>query len=218
MCLITSAITIGGATISALAANIAAGVAAVATVASTAMGIAGNIQQGQAAQAQANYQAQIAKNNAKIAQNNADMKRQEGIEEARTLRLKNIQKIGAQQAAMAANGFEVNSGTNLDIIGDSAATGELDAITARYNKETQALAYEQQANNFSNQAYLDTISGQNAYKSGITSAIGTGLNGIASVSGIVSNNWYKPDSIGTKNIQTKNKISGGIKGDNITFA
>lgn len=97
---------------------------------------------------------------------------------------------------MAANGFDASVGTNVDIVGDTAAYGELDALTSQYNKETQAIGYEAQASNFNNQANLDIMAGQNAYKSGMTSAVGAGLNGLASVSGTVANNWYSGDSVG----------------------
>ena len=189
----------------------------VAAVVSTTMGVVSSVQQGKSAQSQMNYQAAVAAKNAKTAQQNADMKRQEGIEEARTHRIKTIQKVGAQQAAMAANGFDASVGTNLDVITDTSATGELDALTAQYNKETQALSFEAQASNFENQANLDMLAGQNAYKSGMMSAVGTGLNGLASVSGQVANNWYKPDSVGNNAIYNTQKTSGKSWKSNIDY-
>lgn len=190
----------------------------VATALSTTMGVISSVQQGKSAEAQYNYQAEINRRNAEKAQANADMKRQEGIEEARTQRIKTLQAIGSQQTAMAANGFDVSSGTNLDIIEDSAATGELDALTKQYNKETEAVAYENQADNFNNQANLDTFAGKNAYKAGITNAIGTGLNGLGTVAN-VAGKWYSGNSIGNKTYRPNTKlVSGGVKGDSITFA
>lgn len=189
-------------------------VSLVSAAASTAMGVVSGVQQANAAKAQMNYQADVNKRNAKIAQANADMKRQEGIEESRLQRIRNLQKVGAQQAAMAANGIDVSSGTALDVVEDTAAMGELDALTTRYNAETQAQAYERQANNLTNQANMDIISGQNAYKSGITGAIGSGFKGLGDTASVASR-WYSPNSIGT----TRNigQVSGGVKGDNITF-
>lgn len=183
---------------------------AVATVASTAMGVVSSVQQGKAAQAQYDYQAQVARNNAKIAQANADQKRQEGIEEARMQRIKTAQNVASQQAAMAANGIDISSGTALDVVEDTAAMGELDALTIRYNKETEAIAYENQANNFNNQASLDVYAGKNAYRSGVTNAITTGLNGLASVTS-VAGNWYGSGSIG-KGISTEYTTKTGGKG------
>lgn len=185
-------------------------VSLVSAAASTAMGVVSGVQQANAAKAQMNYQADVNKRNAKIAQANADMKRQEGIEESRLQKIRNLQKVGAQQAAMAANGIDVSSGTALDVVEDTAAMGELDALTTRYNAETQAQTYERQANNLTNQANMDIISGQNAYKSGITGAIGSGFKGLGDTASVASR-WYTPNSI------RKGQVSGGINGDNITF-
>lgn len=185
-------------------------VSLVSAAASTAMGVVSGVQQANAAKAQMNYQADVNKRNAKIAQANADMKRQEGIEESRLQKIRNLQKVGAQQAAMAANGIDVSSGTALDVVEDTAAMGELDALTTRYNAETQAQAYERQANNLTNQANMDIISGQNAYKAGITGAIGSGFKGLGDTASVASR-WYSPNSI------RKGQVSGGINGDNITF-
>lgn len=194
-------------------------VAAVAGVASGVVGGISSYQQGKATQAQYNYQAEVNRRNAQKAQANADTKRQEGIEESRLQRLKTLQTVGSQQAAMAANGFDVSSGTNLDIVEDTAAMGELDALTTRYNYETEALAYESQADNYNNQANLDVFAGQNAYKSGVTGAISSGINGLGSAASVASK-WYSGNSVGkTSSTKVSNKyVSGGIKGDTITFA
>ena len=177
----------------------------VATAVSTTMGVVSSVQQGKAQQAQYNYQAEVARNNAKIAQANADQQRQEGIEESRLQRIKTLQAIGKQQTAMAANGIDISSGTALDIIEDTSAMGELDALTTRYNAETQALAYEQQANNFNNQANLDVFAGENAYKSGMINAVGQGFQGLGSAAGVASN-WYSPNSIA--NNTNKGQVTG----------
>ena len=90
MCIITTSITVAGITISALAANIIAGTAAAVTVASAALGAVSSYSQGKSQQAMYNYQAQVAQQNAKIANNNAAMERQTGIEEARMQRIKSF--------------------------------------------------------------------------------------------------------------------------------
>lgn len=210
MCIITSAV----------AATIATITSVVATAASTALGVTSSVQSAKAQKAQYEYQAAVDRKNAEIAQANADMKRQEGIEEARTQRIKTLQAVGSQQAAMAANGFDATSGTNLDIIEDTSAQGELDALTKQYNKETEALSYETSANNYSNQANLDSMAGQNAYKSGMLNAVGTGFKGLGQITSSVADKWYNGNSIGNLKYSHPNtkKLSGGIKGDSITFA
>lgn len=209
MCIITSAV----------AATIATITSVVATAASTALGVTSSVQSAKAQKAQYEYQAAVDRKNAQIAQSNADMKRQEGIEEARTQRIKTLQAVGSQQAAMAANGFDATSGTNLDIIEDTSAQGELDALTKQYNKETEALSYETSANNYSNQANLDSMAGQNAYKSGMLNAVDTGFKGLGQITSSVADKWYSGNSVGKFGSSKKlGTVSGGVKGDSITFA
>ena len=186
MCIITTSITVAGITISALAANIIAGTAAAVTVASAALGAVSSYSQGKSQQAMYNYQAQVAQQNAKIANNNAAMERQTGIEEARMQRIKTLQAVGSQQAAMAANGMDITQGTSLDIIEDTSAMGELDALQIQTNYERKALSYEQQANNFSNEANMDVIAGKNAYRRGVINAAATGLNGVGKTVGVAT--------------------------------
>lgn len=214
MCIISSLVAGGMSVAAAWMSTISAASAIVGTAVSTTMGITSSVQQGNAAKAQYAYQAEIDRKNARIAQANADQERQEGIEEARLQRIKTAQMIGSQQAAMAANGIDASSGTALDIIDDTAAMGELDALTTRYNSETKAIAYENQANNFNNQANLNLISGQNAYKSGMLNAVGSGVKGLGDTASVASK-WYSSNSIMPSKTY---KLSGGTKGDSIVFA
>ena len=184
MCVITTSLTVAGVTISAAAANAALATMAVATVAGVAGGVVSGVsqyQQGKAHQAQYNYQAKVAEENAKIAQENANVQRQQGIEEARLQRLKTASVIGSQKTAMAANGVDITQGTAVDVISDTAAMGELDALQTQYNYETKARAYEVESGNFKNQANLDRISGQNAYSAGKMNALATGVNTLGQV-------------------------------------
>ncbi|MDD3238224.1 MAG: hypothetical protein PHV37_09035 [Candidatus Gastranaerophilales bacterium] len=162
-----------------------------ATAASTTLGVVSSVEQGKAQQAQYDYQTQVAANNAKIAENNAAAQRQQGIEESRMQRIKTMQAVGSQQAAMAANGLDVTQGTPLDVIEDTAAMGELDALNTQYNYEEKARAYYQKSNNFTNQAAMDSIAGKNAYSAGIMNAAATGFNGLGSSAKSVAGYWYK---------------------------
>ena len=186
MCIITSTVTIGALSISAAVANTMLAVGAIAAVTSTVLGTVSSVQQGKQQQAMYNYQAKVAEENAKIANKNAATERQTGIEEARLQRMKTLQTVGSQQAAMAANGMDVTQGTSLDIIEDTAAMGELDALQIQTNYERKAQSYEAQANNFNNQASMDVIAGKNAYKAGQIKAVQTGLNGVSKTVGVAS--------------------------------
>ena len=217
MCLITSAVTIGALSISAAIANTMLAVGAVATVASTALGVVSSVQQGKQQQAMYNYQAKVAEENAKIAQKNAATERQTGIEEARLQRIKTLQAVGSQQTAMAANGMDVTQGTSLDIIEDTAAMGELDALQIQTNYERKALSYEQQAMNFENEANMDVIAGKNAYNAGKINAVNTGLNGISELTNVATK-WYGFGGGSATPRKYKTRVSGGVAGDNIMFS
>ena len=94
-------------------------ISAVTGVIGTVTGIVGGIQSGKAAQAEAEYQANINKQNAQIAQDNAKKERQQGLEDARRQRMKTIQAIGEQKVNIAANGAEIGTGTAIDTIEDT---------------------------------------------------------------------------------------------------
>ena len=181
------------ATAIAIASNVAIGAGVASGVAGGIVGGVSSYQQGKAQQAQYNYQAKVNEENAKIAQENANVQRQQGIEEARLQRIKAASTIGAQKTAMAANGVDITQGTAVDVISDTAAMGELDALQTQYNYEMKARGYEAQAGNFQNQANLDVISGKNAYKAGQLNAINAGIKGIgesANATAGVATKWF----------------------------
>lgn len=161
----------------------------VSAIAGTATSVAASVQQANAAEAEAEYQAKVQRENAKIAEENAAVQRQQGIEEERMQRLKTARNVASQKTAMAANGIDVTTGTALDVIEDTATIGELDALQTRYNYERQALAYEAKADNFQNQANLDVLKGKNAQTAGYLNAGATGLAGI-NKSIDVASKWY----------------------------
>lgn len=191
-------------------ANAALAIGAIAGIGSAGMGAVNSYQQGKAQKAQSEYESQVAQQNAKIAQQNAAMERQQGIEEARLQRIKAAQVIGSQKTAMAANGVDVTQGTALDVIEDTAAMGELDALQTRYNYERKAQAYEMQGYNFQNQSNLDILAGENAYSAGKLNGLAAGLEGITKV-GDVASKWF--DFGGdTQNTQQQGlKINSGMK-------
>lgn len=162
-------------------------VASVATIGSAGVSAYGQYKAGQAQKAAANYQAEVDKRNAVVAQENANMERQAGIEEQRRQRLKTAQVIGQQKVAMAANGLDINSGTAADLLKDTAELGELDALMIGYDAERRARNHGVQGSNFMSQATLNQMSASNAFKSGLISAGGTMLGGL----GKVSDQWTR---------------------------
>ena len=182
MCEAISAISSGFAT----AAKV---IAVIASVASAAVSTVSSIQSANAQKEQYKYQAEVNKQNAEIVQENASKERQQGIEEARLQRLKAQQNVASQTSAMAANGIDVTQGTAVKLLGDTAMWGEMDALNTLTNSESRARALEAEAGNFKNQARLDSLAGQNAYRAGQIGAISSGLNGISNTFS-VADKWY----------------------------
>lgn len=132
-------------------------IAAVASIASAAVGAVGAYQQSQAAKSQANYQRQVAENNATIAQQNATRIRQqaevaEGEQRERILATK-----GAARARLAANGLLVDDPGDTTaslFLQDIAEIGEYDILKMRDNYDQEARVAEIQGVNYQAQAGL----------------------------------------------------------------
>lgn len=114
-------------------------------------GVMSYSQQKQAA-AQQDYQAQVAVNNQKIAEVKAQDAINRGQLEERKHRVQIAQLMGTQRATSAASGVLVDEGSALDIVSDTAAIGELEALTIRSNAEREALGFRQQAAAFGGDA------------------------------------------------------------------
>lgn len=149
------------------------------TAASTGLGIMGSIQQAQARQAQAEYQADVARRNQDLAEQQAGAQRKEGYDNMIAKRQETAKLIGRQRAAAGASGATVDVGGNLDLQADTAARGEIDAINAynagldnAYRSEIQAWNHGQQAAGYDAQA--DAAPAQ-----GLMGAASSALGGIA---------------------------------------
>ena len=158
-----------------------AAVGIAASVASAAVGAYGAYQSGQAQSQAAAYQAQVAQNNATVANQNATAARQSGAIQEQISRMKSADLEGKQRAAAASNGFDVNSGSNLDLQAGTAAMGNQDALTIRNQTARTAYGYQVQAQNFSSTSALDTMQSSNASTAGYLSASGSIAGGAASV-------------------------------------
>lgn len=153
----------------------------VASVAGTAMTAYGQMQQADAADKAAKYNAEVADMQAKDAINRGNI-------EAEKQRLKAQQVAGAQRAAMGASGAQVDSGSFSNILLDTATTGEKDAQTIRTNAMRQAWGLESQAE-------IDLYQGKQAKSAGYMAAGGTLLTGASSTANRMG--WGKPASTGT---------------------
>ena len=160
----------------------------ITSIASTAIGTvtaaAGAARQASAQRQQAEYQAQVAENNAITARRLADDSLRRGQIEEQRSRQQTRQLQSRQTAALAASGVDVASGSALDIISDTAAVGEIDALTIRDNASREAWERRVQAQEFTQQGALF---GAEAAASSSLAPVGTLLTGI----GGIADRWWR---------------------------
>jgi hypothetical protein len=138
---------------------------AVLSVASQVVGLIGQTQKTEADASQANYLAQVARNNQAAAQRNAALATQQGEVDAQKSQLKTAALEGSQRAALASQGGDVDSGSPLDIVGDTARAGATDTATIRSNAALKAYNYQLQANDAAGAANDDSFQAANALAS-----------------------------------------------------
>ncbi len=161
------------------ASTVIAGAGLALAAGGTAMTVAGQSQAAGAAAGQAQYQSQVARNNQIIAERNATLAKQQGDVQATQKQQQTAQIIGAQRAALASQGGDVDSGSPLDIQGDTARAGFTDAATIRSNAALTAYGYEVQANSAGASADNFSRAGANA-TANLPFGIGSSLLGGAS--------------------------------------
>lgn len=96
--------------------------------------------------------ADTAKFNEKVAKNAAHDAAQQGATESAEYRTKVHRMIASQNARFAAGGLDTAAGSPLDIMGETATYGELDALRIANNAQRAAAGYQTQANLFGAQA------------------------------------------------------------------
>lgn len=161
---------------------------------SLVVGTVGAFGQAAAAKSAANYQAQMAKNNAIIQENNAQYEEQRaadakkrGLQERDSLRRKIGAMEGQQRAGFAASGVTLDTGSPLDTISDTAFLGEIDVQNALNSASRESFGYTMNAWN-AREAGKMNIAQSNLYRmeaksiSPAMSALGTALSGASSVS------------------------------------
>jgi hypothetical protein len=135
--------------------------------ASTAMAVAGAVKQGQAASQAADYNSQLATQNAGIAAAQGEAAGQAQARDAQ-------RRIGTEMAAYGASGVQMSDGSPADVLADSARSAALDNLTTRYNYQIKGLGYQDQAS-------LESAQSENASAAGYLSALGAGIGGASKV-------------------------------------
>jgi len=107
----------------------------------------------------------------------ADARIEAGKIEEQTQRTKTSQIKGQQKTSFAASGVDISSGSPVDILSDTAAIGELDALTIRSNAETDAY-------NLRMQGVSAGLQGKLAKRQGIGGAVGSVLTTSGSIAAL----------------------------------
>lgn len=155
------------------------------TLASTGLGVMGQMQQAQSQQAMYGYQAQVARNNQIAADRLAvDAEKRGQIAEDRH-RLRTRALMGTQTAALAGQGTDL-AGSPTDILGDTAAAGEMDALTLRSNAMREAWGYRTKGVEFGNETGV--ANSRQGSRGPFLPGVGESLIGGA---GSVADKWYR---------------------------
>lgn len=162
-----------------------------ATVA-TGMQVAGMVTQAQAARDQSKaakkgyeYQAVVNRNNAMVAEWQAQDALQRGARTEQQQQLKTAQLKGSQRARAAANGVAIDEGSPLAILQDTDYMGDMDARTIRDNTAKEASGFRSQSANYSNDAQL--LQGRADAESPNRAM----FNSLLGSAGSVSDSWYR---------------------------
>lgn len=140
----------------------------VASAASSASaGIGSAITSGNAAKSSADYQASVARTNATMAQMAADDAIRRGDINASKVRKQTKRAIGAQRAAFAAQGIEVDTGSAADVVDDTRSIGATEMITVKNNATLEAFGYKVQASQDTLAGKFAQITGRSAQRSSI---------------------------------------------------
>ncbi len=157
--------------------GVAGGIGLAASGLSAITGAVGAISSSSASSANARYQAQVATNNATIANQNATLAGQQADAKAQADYRAGAIKLGAQRAALGANGGTLDTGSALDVQANTARSTQLGVSNDMYQGQLQGYGYTTQAGNFTAQAGLDTTAASNDSTAGLMSAGGSLVSG-----------------------------------------
>lgn len=162
-------------------------------VAGLVSGVFGATNQSKATQQAYNYQATVNRNNAQVAEWQAQDALQRGAKAEQAQRLKVAQLKSAQRAGFAARGIALDEGSPLNILNDTDYMGELDALTIRDNAAKEAWGARTQGANYSSDAAMLGA------RADAESPLGAGFSTLLTGAGTVASSWY--------NRRTKTEVS-----------
>lgn len=117
--------------------------------------------QSEAIKAKSDFDAKQFELNSRIADMQSDEAIKQGDKAAAAQKTQAKRVVGAQRAALAAQGINIDSGSALDIQQETAEMGAVDAMTIKNNAWRESWGYKMNAANMRGQADITRISGQN---------------------------------------------------------
>lgn len=171
------------------ASTIGAGVGAVGAVNSA--NAQADAQRAQASAAE--YQNQVDQQNAQNARDAAVDAQKSGAAAQAQNMIQARAILGKERTALAANGVDANSGSALDLQSDTAAQGQQDVLTTRYNYDRQSYGDMIQNQSYTNQAQLDQMRENSANSAASTASTAGAFGAASSILGgakSVASDWY----------------------------
>jgi len=150
-------------------------------VASTVASVGGQLYQGSANAAAAEYNAEVNQQNAILADRRAKDAIERGQMEEERKKREATMLMKQQEGSMAASGLDTSFGSPLDIITSSYAAAQMDAAIIRANAEREAEDFGVQAQNQRSQSRMNRMTASSARTGALLGAAGTALDGGAGV-------------------------------------
>jgi len=157
-------------------------VAATAAVVGAGISAYGMIQQGKAAEAQAEFEAKEAQLNAQRAVANAQAEAEANQREQKFLEQRKKSALASQKSAVAASGLAL-SGSSLDLMSDTDLNFELQKADSREGSRLRQYQYLNQSRDFGIESQLRIIAGRNARTASYYGATSTLLSGAGQAAG-----------------------------------
>lgn len=174
-------------------------------IAGAAASAGGQVLGGIATNNAASYQATVAANNAKIAEQNAVYTEQAGEVAAANEGRKGAAKLGVLKVGQATSGVNVNTGTAVNVQAGERETNQLDTETVLANADLKAYGYRTATTGFEAESELAKAKGTQAEEAGYIGATGSLLSAASSVGGKWTGGAPSP-SPGVANFNSGNPI------------
>lgn len=167
-----------------------ASIATGAQVAGTVASAIGARNKAKAEKGAMEYQAAVARNNAQIAEWQAEDAIRRGQVTKQQSQLKTNALKGRQRAMMAERGIDLGEGSALNILTDTDMIGAIDANNATDNAAREAFGFKVQGSNYKSNADLLTA------RAGSISPNGAAFGSLLTGAGSVASSWYSMSSKG----------------------